>query len=361
MFGKIIISFVSLFFLTHTLFADTLCPSSIDPSRVLVINDLSVVESHIAMPLGNAGFATVMQKLSPNTSKTEDFIKTWLAEWHKDRLDADRLVQQRTPGLLTGIWPLNSDDSLDLAKSPFHLSAIVYRPDLVSDKTPAGEFRLVYNAYHPHTGDPIDFSVIFEFRLPDDLSPQTWAQQFVALSQMSFGSEYNNKLSEILSIVLNSPKNLAQLRTNDFYLGPEWELREFKITRDNLALHPVERTPNLVYNYDIENDFISWVVANKDLILAKKHVIPEKYLGGSAVLPDDSFRWFKDNPQLTPELRHALAVETCNGCHGGETRTRFQHVLPRRDGEKAEISKFLIDELPLRMRAMRKLACGTPQ
>jgi hypothetical protein len=45
-----------------------------------------------------------------------------------------------------------------------------------------------------------------------------------------------------------------------------------------------------------------------------------------------------------PEARHKLSLNTCNGCHGGETNTGFLHVEPRRAGEASVLSAFMTGE-----------------
>jgi hypothetical protein len=50
-------------------------------------------------------------------------------------------------------------------------------------------------------------------------------------------------------------------------------------------------------------------------------------------------------PGLEPRLldaRHLFSLTTCNGCHGGETKTsEFLHVAPRDVGERSVLSGFL--------------------
>jgi hypothetical protein len=36
-----------------------------------------------------------------------------------------------------------------------------------------------------------------------------------------------------------------------------------------------------------------------------------------------------------------VSLNTCNGCHGGETNTSFLHIRPRQVGEKAFLSRYL--------------------
>lgn len=45
-----------------------------------------------------------------------------------------------------------------------------------------------------------------------------------------------------------------------------------------------------------------------------------------------------------PEARHKFALNTCNGCHGGETQTSFLHMSPRAKGQVSALSRFLTGE-----------------
>lgn len=36
-----------------------------------------------------------------------------------------------------------------------------------------------------------------------------------------------------------------------------------------------------------------------------------------------------------------FSLNTCNGCHGGETNTAFLHIFPRFEGEQSSLSGFL--------------------
>jgi hypothetical protein len=40
-------------------------------------------------------------------------------------------------------------------------------------------------------------------------------------------------------------------------------------------------------------------------------------------------------------VRHKFSLNTCNGCHAGETGTPFTHVFPRAAGVEAKLSDFL--------------------
>ena len=72
--------------------------------------------------------------------------------------------------------------------------------------------------------------------------------------------------------------------------------------------------------------------------------IPTPFLAPNAFALDDS-----DNPYnalpIDEDLRHELALASCDGCHAPATSTRFQHIAPRFRGQSADLSPFLVRDL----------------
>ena len=70
------------------------------------------------------------------------------------------------------------------------------------------------------------------------------------------------------------------------------------------------------------------------------------FRAGSALMPKvgdraaAGFRWDGVEARYSEALRH-FSLNTCNGCHCGETGTEFYHIAPRRAGEESKLSKFL--------------------
>ena len=74
------------------------------------------------------------------------------------------------------------------------------------------------------------------------------------------------------------------------------------------------------------------------------------------------------------EARHKFSLNTCNGCHGGETQTGFLHVFPRSPGQVSSLSGFLtgetvtdirgvtrrLSELLRRRQLLEKVVCAAP-
>src|SRR6185295_18070269 len=70
--------------------------------------------------------------------------------------------------------------------------------------------------------------------------------------------------------------------------------------------------------------------------------VPLSFLAANAPAPSPAFFW-KGNPQIADnDARQIVSLGTCNGCHAGETRTRFVHINPSTPaGSPAQLSGFL--------------------
>lgn len=149
---------------------------------------------------------------------------------------------------------------------------------------------------------------------------------------------------------------LNQLRINDFPIFVPWELREFHLSA---TTHLLETTSTvLTPHFETFNGFAGPVLAdfinqNESQILLERHDIPEMFSGlpfltGSAANPHQTFLLPKVwNPPgvSNPDARHLFALNTCNGCHGRETKAHeFLHVFNRNMGHRSGLSQFLVGE-----------------
>ncbi len=319
----------------------------------------------------------------------EDFVKNWLRTWLSDTPVNGDLVEKRTrmfdsvirPWVIASGSPAGSftiDDwetkPLDLAKAPFKLTAIVNRLDLRGNTgysvTNAGEGRFVFEtltgACAPLTG-PGGFTVIFEFGIPITAcrSLRSFGQRWYDLKDLALGSpEYNAALQAITDVFATanaSPSRpngsaINQIRTNEFALGSPWELREFNIdpSTHQLFLTTVKQEPAKKYNAraippglppDVTK-MADWVNANAADIVLDKHVVPvdigtEPFLGGKSHTEGGRI-WNAAPGQITnPEARHHFSLNTCSGCHGGETNTPFLQVGLAPFGAPAPLAGFL--------------------
>ncbi len=330
-----------------------------------------------------------------------EFTRRWLRSWQHDLSINFDGVADRNPEIVAQViadWEQASggpDAPLDLGIAPFRLLAIVNRLDLrgnpgyggVNDNDPCnpscigGEGRFVF-ALVPglrRTGgggggyggggegvtqsscDASQFTVIFEYCIPKRTCAEIkqFALEWYSLSQKPFGAAFNAALQAITDQFARAGADpsrkpnlsaLNQLRANELLREP-WDLREWRLFNNDsdagwLREVTVKQTPDFDLNFG--QKIVDYCLANAGDILAEKHVVPlqfrrEPFLGGDAPMPTDKFFW--DGPQPTGtipgEVRHKFSLNTCNGCHAGETGTPFTHVFPRAAGQEAALSDFL--------------------
>jgi len=286
--------------------------ASIDPSRELLITDLSVVNDSrtVYNPSGgdNQGgqqggdqvndswsFGRLMENMAGD-HPVSDFVLRWLRTWETNQY-VNGFTAPARPNIRSIVidpWRVasgcprgNSPCTLDFTKAPFRLLAIVYRPDLrtfINGRGNAGQGRFVFGTLDS-IGRKLLFTVIFEYALltDDQDGVFAWAQRFHELNGVPFGAEFNDKLQPITDGFAGKDVNergvnhsaLLQLRTNEvaLVLSPctrdadcpgsscnltlrlctsrsRWELREFTLSRSTRYLQQatVKQTPDLSFN-----------------------------------------------------------------------------------------------------------------
>jgi hypothetical protein len=338
--------------------------SAIKPAHELMITDLKVVEDPVRTAPGGAWhFGTLMTRMAGGKNPSA-FTLSWLRAWEVDRtVNGDVFPARKAmKQAVTDRWLAASGGaSLDLAKAPFRLLAIVNRLDLRTSGN-AGEGRLIYGVLD-ELGNPLPFTVIFEYGVPLDNakvgSAEAWANRWHALAGLPLGSPaYNSTLEAITDTFTGANANparpngsaLNQLRTNESALARDWELREFQLTTTALTPATVKGAPRQALNNTEE--LAAFVKANQAAILAGRHEVPAAMLGGASTQAVG--RWAV--PGVTEDVRQAFAVATCIGCHQAETQTRFLHVGPRPAGQVAPLSDYVVTtELPERARDLAEL------
>ncbi|MEB3222373.1 MAG: hypothetical protein VKS61_09880 [Candidatus Sericytochromatia bacterium] len=340
--------------------------SAIKPAHELMITDLKVVEDPVRSAPGGAWhFGTLMTRMAGGKNPSQ-FTRSWLRAWEVDRtVNGDvSPARKAMKQAVTDRWLAASGGaSLDLAKAPFRLLAIVNRLDLRTSGN-AGEGRLIYGVLD-ELGNPLPFTVIFEYGIPlanaKVGSVEAWANRWHALAGLPLGSTaYNSTLEAITDTFTGANANparpngsaLNQLRTNEIALGSSWELREFQVSAKSglLAQVTVKQSPKESLNNSPE--LAAFLKANAGAVRAGKHVIPARLLGSRSSTDVGTWR----APGVAEPVRKAFAVATCIGCHQAETSTGFLHVATRRAGEAAGLSRFVQDiELPARSRDLASL------
>ncbi|HEY4150175.1 MAG TPA: choice-of-anchor X domain-containing protein [Chitinophagaceae bacterium] len=347
--------------------------------------------SGVGNPLGAWTFAKLVTEMA-NTPLTgvqpKDFLLNWLETWSNDQLVNGDLIAARTKiSNIIDAWKALSGGSFDIKFAPFKLLAIVNRVDLRGNSgygfANPGEGRFVFCAVDSFCRvieTPAPFMVIFEYGIPKhrcaDL--KAYAQQWYNLKGLTVGSPaYNAALQAItdqftLANTSSSKPNrssINQVRTNEFALAVQfpfqpWELREFNIDSATHLLKnvTVKQEPqdtfnriSLVTNPAYVQVLADFVNNNTADVEANRYSIPltsggKNFAGGKAHTQDPvTFHWdgsASPGPQFinSDSARFILSINTCSGCHGGESRTgNFMHVAPgiTSSGVPALLSPFL--------------------
>lgn len=374
--------------------------SFIDPDlkdHSLMITDVNVVEDTSRTVIDPCNpqvgednkawsFGRLMKELA-NESVTGISASTlalsWLETWTNDQIVNGFTIPERDAieSMIIDPWKFKSDfattGKLDMRFAPFKLIAIVNRLDLREGigygGTNAGEGRFVFCALDDRCVPMTRFTVIFEYgvNISGCANVKAYAQKWYDLKDLAFSDpNYNNQLqmiTDVFTLANTNPRNpnrssLNQLRTNENELVIDWELREFRIGASRL-LEPVtvKQEPAEQYNNvsPLSNSadvkiMAQWANTNEAVIMANAHIIPEiepastqPFLGARS-LPGTNVNYHWDGEatgagRITrDQVRHIVSLNTCGGCHAGETGTSFLHVAPPSSfGSPATLSGFL--------------------
>ena len=287
-------------------------------------------------------------------------------------------------------------DELPSQDSPFSgnpfPSTNVYYSTMNGLDSRGGEGRLIF-ALLDEKGESLGegFTLILEYGLSLESGRESlyqWARDWHSLGKHA---EMNDDYVEALVKVTDkftrrkeikngksvdglSVSQLLRIRTNDGALGKEREFRECRLTSANrlvpatLAGTPadeffVERTKeNRALSRWLKKRDIQTTTAINNLLDPDSRAIireegamtnialPEKVgmtgssytiaTGSSIVAGNDkTHHW--DGRSVSEEIRRNLSLQSCAGCHCGETGTAYFHIAPRKKGEAAPLSEFL--------------------
>ncbi len=356
---------------SDTFSVTTLSTHAVVIDKELMITDLTVVESVHTLPGGKWTFEHLITEMMPQAAPTDqeksDFVLNLLEHWTSTQTVNGLSVPARTSMQTQVINPwlaASGGVDLDLSIAPFRLLAIVNRLDLakrdnLGNVISAGEGRFVFGVVNS-SGFSLQFTVIFEYGLPasDEQELDQWVEQWHALGALDHSNidpAYNDALVAVTdrftakNADLTKPNGSAlnQFRTNEIALAGPWELREFQLSgvSGNLEQVTVKENPdfNTINNTTRLSDFVN---GNEAELLAGTIGLPDSFqgqsfLGGSAINNGGFGAIFRATGINSNEARHKLSVNTCSGCHGGETNTSFLHVFPRNIGQESNLSGFL--------------------
>ena len=331
--------------------------------RSLMITHPGVVDNVEASGMGAWSFGHLFSELARayNVSPTE-LVRRWLANWEHDQvINGFPLPKRGGVTAMIDKWKLSG---FDPAQAPFRLLAIVHRIDLRQDillggPGSAGENRFVFCAVDPN-GSPLSFTVIFEYGIQVTYAEEVRQEaiKWANLQAWQPGTPiYNDNLKilteETVRVGDSGHSRLDQLRTNEIALGSPWQIREFKLSNgpDDRGFFRQTTTKQTPDNSLSGNDTLAaWITANGVAILGDRHVIPATLpptstgadffsvlTGGS----DETGVVWMNGKNLPAPVRHHFALNTCNGCHQGETGTSFTHVFPRSAGSASTLSGFM--------------------
>lgn len=298
-------------------------------------------------------------------------------------------------GELRFVFAVLDNDTREWSGGPCSLLDIEPNPPIYPEARPSHTVILEYAV------DKLSQQAVFE-----------WAQQWQALSNMTMGStEYLNALQVLTESVVTKGKGstangapfnrpnrsaLIRLRTNQNVNNTMWELREFEISNVSGSAYrhspvpvTVKQTPNGIrdshtYNKNQTFNLGKWIVDNLQSIELETHVVPNSFpsqgyqtplwgfLGSRSVtqggidldglasswdflgywIPSETSPapggWLDYNDPRHVQVRHLFSKNTCNGCHGAETRppnvgntNGVFHVKPRKYNEASLLSNFL--------------------
>lgn len=350
-------------------------PVTIDPSRELMITDLSVVEdpartfdacTQTGTPMGAWTFGRLMTDIA-NGRDASDMVEKWLRLWASDQTVNTFVVPGR-PGIsdfLLTTWR-RTNGKLDLGQAPMRLLAIVNRLDLRTNRlngtNDAGEGRFVFGVLNPSDCQaPPFFTLILEYGVPKSgcAAVHAWAAQWHALGSIKLGAPgFNSALQQVTDTFARanaSPAKpngsaLNQMRSEEGELATPWELREFRLdaTSHGFVESTVAQTPDIRFNVNPNlRTLTDYINANQAAILDGSYKVPfnfpttgnHPFLGASA--PNVLIFWNSIPPANSNDARHNFSLGTCSGCHGQETDTFFTHVNPRQSHQVAGLSEFL--------------------
>lgn len=381
--------------LPSVLFGATVSEADIDPDRSLLVTDPQVVNdptrtfdicTNAGNPNGVWSFKHLVTQMAnePATGiSPEQFVWNWLT-LSAFQQEANNFIAPARPGYVAMVrdrWARGPNGEigpqhLDLDKAPFRLLAIVSRTDLADAGVgygggSAGEARFVFGVLDPDQpcGSP-PATVIFEYGIEKNSCPalKSWTQSWFDLSDaglvMGSGGTYNQKLEQLTQSFVMAGANpnqtpnqnaIAQVRTNEFLNSP-WTLFEYRLIPSgtqgagNLDLVTVKQTPAPAFLSGTQAGMLAnWIDANEAALLAHSHTVPtmlsngHPFLGAHAPTPG-GFTWTNAAFPTPPANQNALfnfSVNTCNGCHAGDTATSFTHISPRGPSGVAAISAFM--------------------
>ncbi len=351
-------------------------PILIDHS--LTITDPNVIEDPARTfdpctggnPNGIWTFWEIMRQMaSPNPGsiasdpQTSDFIMDWMSTWMTTiTVNNDDVLDRPQINNIIQSWESFPGGPLDFKLTPWKLIGIINRTDLRGNSgyglSDAGEVRFVFQLIDNNACNPLPFLVILEYGInaPNCDELHNYALGWADLSTMGLGSPSYNALLEDLTrqVILcgmdpSKPNEncINQVRTNEIFIdnGNGWRLNEFHLTATGnpLTTATVARNPEISYNRfvlppgSLDPGKIAMLAAfanaNATQIKDDTYDIPlihpisgDPFLGAKSITGGNPNHFWDADPVgsgneiVNDTVRHLISLNTCGGCHGGESR-----------------------------------------
>ncbi len=298
-------------------------------------------------------FVYLLSQMKPAGMDMVQFIESWLGQWTTNmRINTFDVAARPNIQRVLDAWPKDGNGKIDLNRAPVRLLSIVFRTDLRVTNQVAGEGRFLYGVLDTN-GNPLPFTIIIEYALPitAQLSQNAWYRKILDLKEhQGFNEAYFIELQSLTDLFtenraarVSQPNFYVRLRTNEIALADPWEMRHFFLTDRGLIQQSLAQTPDMIFNGQRRDELIAWINQNRAQIRQNNFAIPESFLAG-AIPVTQGFRWLAGQ-NVEEDLRSTVSINTCNGCHSGDTGTVFTHVNPRPLNEVTKISAFLTSEL----------------
>ncbi|MFK7911563.1 MAG: hypothetical protein AB8F34_13330 [Akkermansiaceae bacterium] len=254
-----------------------------------------------------------------------------------------------------------------------------------------GEGRFVFGLTNS-LGEPAKggFTMILEYGLPIAAKRQNlyqWAMDWHSLGEHEeFGAAYLKDLIKVTNKFTRrkevkdgklkgatSVSQLIRIRTNDGVLGAEREFREFRLTPANM-LTPAPLAGTVADEFFVDRSKenralsrwlkdIDFVTPNPNTNTRRNPRATTRQRGNLANIPipaevkvgkttvtvatgaarvagnDKNHHW--EGWNVTETMRRNFSMQSCTGCHCGETGADYFHITPRRPGKESQLSKFL--------------------
>ena len=350
-------------------------------------------------------FRTLVANMSNGFSTPEQFLVDWVDNFlfslHTLPLSGDATTN-RLPSKtkLIRAWLKNCAIPLPAAglpagwqtspllkaqEFPVRLLAIINRLDLRGNSgyggfSNSGEGRFVFcfidsNAPACSNGNngPGTMTFILEYGVPlkNCVAVKDYATKWWNLRTTPFGAGFNTALESITKVFTDANANpsrpnksaLNHFRTNDFLRTPPniaqdpWDIRDFEIDATSHKLkiihpnkEPMEKSNGAVAGV-IPAKLASLVTFVNGLPItaanpSPPYTIPNDIQGQHAPMRVSlaaRYNWRGGAAPLTiiPLNRREFSLNTCSGCHKGETNNPFTHVRPRLIGGAAPLSGFM--------------------